>query len=95
MTGQTANRSHWECPRCAALGGHPCVYTTGNGIHHPPGGGRYVENVVGQPMTRMHHERPRIRCVPIGATVAPAAPPAGNPPLPLPDGPRRDAGRAL
>jgi hypothetical protein len=65
--GDQRNTSPWECPRCLALPGQPCTYTTSAGIHRAPVDGRwrYVDNVPGEPMTRMHRARPRITCLPI------------------------------
>lgn len=55
------DREHYArpCPRCGAQPGDPCVYTTDGQIHRDPSTGRYVENIPGAPMLRVHHERRR------------------------------------
>lgn len=55
------DREHYarHCPKCDAQPGCPCVYTTGGQFHRDPSTGRYVENIPGAPMLRVHHERRR------------------------------------
>jgi hypothetical protein len=65
MTVQPGNRSPWECPKCCASSGAPCTYLTEHSYRE--GRRLVVVHRAGDPMGRMHHERPRIRCVPIGA----------------------------
>jgi hypothetical protein len=70
------NTSPWPCPACAADSAQSCVYTTAGGVHRDPGTGRYIDNVPGEPMLRMHHERPRVRCLGYGDQATPSRCPA-------------------